>query len=486
MDTTIDWNGQPQKVTEGCRMPVHMSNSEEWPLAEIVSKKDNEDGTFDFYVHYIDYNKRLDEWVAQTRLNLEKVQLPKVEDKKKSSAASSASTSKSKSKLNQSKSKQQNNSQPALASSSSQPPLTPQQSESLPVVLTENDASAALTPAVNKNKAGNLFGRKRKANDEVDSADSPRPTTEEKTNNLRSGGSMSTHAHDDVVTRVKNIDIIEIGKHRIKPWYFSPYPVELTRVPCIYVCEFCLKYVKSLPCLKRHREKCTLYHPPGNEIYRKEKLSFFEIDGRKQKSYSQNLCLLAKLFLDHKTLYYDTDPFLFYIMTIFDDDGFHIVGYFSKEKESSEDYNVACILTLPSYQRMGYGKVLIEFSYELSKFEGKTGHPEKPLSDLGLLSYRSYWSQTILEILLQLKSEEGTSPNITINEVCEMTSIRKEDVISTLQHLNLLQYYKGQYVICITKDILESHSKAMKKRKIRIDPKCLHWQPKDWAKRGKW
>ena len=67
-----------------------------------------------------------------------------------------------------------------------------------------------------------------------------------------------------------------------------------------------------------------------------------------------------------------------------------------------------------------------------------------------------------------------------------MTSIRKEDVISTLQHLNLLQYYKGQYVICITKDILESHSKGMKKRKIRIDPKCLHWQPKDWAKRGKW
>lgn len=67
-----------------------------------------------------------------------------------------------------------------------------------------------------------------------------------------------------------------------------------------------------------------------------------------------------------------------------------------------------------------------------------------------------------------------------------MTSIRKEDVISTLQHLNLLQYYKGQYVICITKDILDSHAKSMKKRKIRIDPKCLHWQPKDWAKRGKW
>lgn len=33
-----------------------------------------------------------------------------------------------------------------------------------------------------------------------------------------------------------------------------------------------------------------------------------------------------------------------------------------QEKESSEDYNVACILTLPPYQRKGFGKLLIEFS----------------------------------------------------------------------------------------------------------------------------
>ena len=46
--------------------------------------------------------------------------------------------------------------------------------------------------------------------------------------------------------------------------------------------------------------------------------------------YAQNLCLLAKMFLDHKTLYYDTDPFLFYVMTEYDSVGFHIVGYFSK------------------------------------------------------------------------------------------------------------------------------------------------------------
>jgi len=30
--------------------------------------------------------------------------------------------------------------------------------------------------------------------------------------------------HDDIVTRMKNVEMIEIGKYRIKPWYFSPYP----------------------------------------------------------------------------------------------------------------------------------------------------------------------------------------------------------------------------------------------------------------------
>jgi len=311
--------------------------------------------------------------------------------------------------------------------------------------------------------------------DSQDSSPSPRMT-----------GSLVSH-NDDIVTRMKNIEMIELGKHRIRPWYFSPYPQEFTSLPCIYLCEFCLRFAKSRKCLERHKAKCNLRHPPGNEIYRKGTISFFEIDGRKNKMYAQNLCLLAKLFLDHKTLYYDTDPFLFYVMTEFDQRGFHIVGYFSKEKESTEDYNVACILTLPPYQRKGYGKLLIEFSYELSKFEGKSGSPEKPLSDLGLLSYRSYWSQTILDILIDTKPTElGEKPQITITEISELTSIKKEDVISTLQHLNLINYYKGQYIVTLAYEIVEAHQRTAEKRKIRIDSKCLHWTPKDWSKRGKW
>lgn len=57
----------------------------------------------------------------------------------------------------------------------------------------------------------------------------------------------------------------------------------------------------------------------------------------------QSLCLLSKLFLDHKTLYYDVDPFLFYVMTEVDKKGAHVVGYFSKEKESPDDHNLAYV-----------------------------------------------------------------------------------------------------------------------------------------------
>ena len=71
-------------------------------------------------------------------------------------------------------------------------------------------------------------------------------------------------------------------------------------------------------------------HPPGNEIYRHGELAMFEIDGLQEKVYCQNLCYIAKLFLDHKTLYYDVDPFLFYVLCELDDQGFHTTGYFSK------------------------------------------------------------------------------------------------------------------------------------------------------------
>ena len=54
-------------------------------------------------------------------------------------------------------------------------------------------------------------------------------------------------------------------------------------------------------------------------------MSVFEVDGYIHKLYCQNLCLLAKLFLDHKTLYFDVEPFMFHVLTEVDKYGCHLV-----------------------------------------------------------------------------------------------------------------------------------------------------------------
>lgn len=125
------------------------------------------------------------------------------------------------------------------------------------------------------------------------------------------------------------------------------------------------------------------------------------------------------MFLDHKTLYYDVEPFLFYVMTEVDDLGARFVGYFSKEKRSP-DNNVSCIMTLPVRQRKGWGQLLIDFSeshenlqkggadesgYLLSKKEGRVGSPEKPLSGLGAVTYKKYWQ---LAVFAYLRDKTGT------------------------------------------------------------------------------
>ena len=234
---------------------------------EVIEKR-TVDGKAEYYVHYTDFNRRLDEWVAADRLH------------------------------------------------------TPQAS----VGRSAADRKRKLDPAVASYGGATLSHADEAAAGELDAA---------------------TQREHEAATRVKNINKIILGKWEIQTWYFSPFPKEYSSCDTLYFCEYDLHFTKKPEALQRYLRRSQLVHPPGDEIYRHGNISVFEVDGARARSFCQNLCLLAKLFLDHKTLYYDVDPFLFYVMTEWDEQGCHPVAYFSKEKYSAEEYNLACILTLP-------------------------------------------------------------------------------------------------------------------------------------------
>ncbi|KAH7383289.1 hypothetical protein BKA66DRAFT_92792 [Pyrenochaeta sp. MPI-SDFR-AT-0127] len=275
-------------------------------------------------------------------------------------------------------------------------------------------------------------------------------------------------------TAASKIKCVNFGGWEIDTWHAAPYPEEYSKNRVLYICEFCLKYMNSDYVAWRHKLKCPAKHPPGDEIYRDGKYSFFEVDGRKNPVYCQNLCLLAKLFLGSKTLYYDVEPFLFYVMTENDNYGCHFVGYFSKEKRPSSLNNVSCILVLPIHMRKGYGQYLIEFSYLLTRVERKTGSPEKPLSDMGLVSYRKYWRLVLCEELLQQKGP------ISISAISDRTGMTPDDIVSALEGLRALvrDPVTRKYALRLDLNYFKQYiEKCNAAGNPKINDECLVWTP---------
>lgn len=44
-----------------------------------------------------------------------------------------------------------------------------------------------------------------------------------------------------------------MGKYEMDAWYFAPYPDEYGKVSTLYVCEYCLKYMKYPRTVSRHK-----------------------------------------------------------------------------------------------------------------------------------------------------------------------------------------------------------------------------------------
>lgn len=437
-----------------------------------------------FYCNFDNFNKRLDEWVPAERIDFNQdVEWPnpeKPKDTKKAVAPVLKKTATAPKKAQ--KRPTIITREASVASEGGTPhPWTEfvESQKQSPGSLTDEKLTLALdldaTPGAEDDDSMDV-------DEAANSAVSAKAETqthfsrEEEIEKLRTGGSMTQNQAE--ISRIRNISKVQFGKYDLFPWYFSPYPESFTQEDLIYICEFCLCYYADFKSFTRHRQKCTLQHPPGNEIYRDDYVSFFEIDGRRQRTWCRNLCLLSKMFLDHKTLYYDVDPFLFYVMTTRDEKGCHLIGYFSKEKESADGYNVACILTLPQFQRKGYGRILIQFSYELSKIEGKLGSPEKPLSDLGLLSYRQYWTENLIEKLLE---DNAATAKCSIEQLANKLAMTPTDVESTLQALKMQVYHRGEHKIVLPTHLIKKHEAAKEKQKTRpkrtIDPARIQWKP---------
>lgn len=472
---------QPLEI--GTKAPCRWRKGEMQECEIIERRKRPGTETYEYYVHYSSFNRRLDEWVGFERFDIEA--LVRVEKKKMARrAASDRATNANRAKSKRKDGKKRKSCSGAAAASAAAAAARNEAAATAAAAVAAEDAAPGSAKAVAAAEVAAMAAQKveeMRSGITLQSAGlsgrGERGTmkAQKEAAALREAGTTiekkEAEKEHEEATKVKNIQTIVLDKYSIDTWYYSPFPGDYSQYSTLYFCGFCLKFVRTPGALSRHCARCELQHPPGCEIYRKDNISVFEVDGATNRIYCQNLCYIAKLFLDHKTLYYDVDPFWFYIMCEVDERGAHVVGYFSKEKFSEDSYNVACILTLPPYQRRGFGKFLIAFSYELSKLENRVGSPEKPLSDLGLLGYRSYWAKVLIDLLRE--DDKKVPTPISVHEIMQRTMMKEEDVIGTLQVLGVIQYYEGQHII----DLRKVAGLKLGSRGLPCDPSCIRWTP---------
>ncbi|OAA64707.1 histone acetyltransferase [Niveomyces insectorum RCEF 264] len=178
--------------------------------------------------------------------------------------------------------------------------------------------------------------------------------------------------------------------------------------------------------------------------------SIWEVDGEKDGLFCQNLSLFAKLFLDNKSVFFDVTGFYYFLLVYTPPVSSasaslraantptaasaaaaaaagsttdkavgggavprpRVVGFFSKEKMSWDNNNLACILVFPPWQRKGLGALLMGISYEISRREGVLGGPEKPISDLGKKSYKRFWAGEIARWLLSVDLSSASASSL--------------------------------------------------------------------------
>jgi len=88
---------------------------------------------------------------------------------------------------------------------------------------------------------------------------------------------------DDDLERVRNVEWILYAGYDIATWYYSPFPEEYHDCQRLFICDYCLKYIRHVDNYVDHTRTCKRKRPPGVVVYSKGVNKIYKVDGSKEK-----------------------------------------------------------------------------------------------------------------------------------------------------------------------------------------------------------
>ncbi|KAH3668551.1 hypothetical protein OGAPHI_002305 [Ogataea philodendri] len=211
-------------------------------------------------------------------------------------------------------------------------------------------------------------------------------------------------------------------------------------IKMLHFCQACFKYTTECDEMFRHYSYCSFRRNlPGQVMYQDDTCTIRRVSGRKHKLFCQCLSILAKFFLDNKSVFFNVEYYDYFVIYQTLDGVPTPMGFYSRELLSWDQNNLSCILVIPCYQKQRLGSKLIEFSYYLSNHEQIVSGPERPLSPFGKLSYLSYWTKSLSREFLYGKL--STNTHVTLELISQKTGFRSEDILLSLDHMQSLFEY---------------------------------------------
>lgn len=205
----------------------------------------------------------------------------------------------------------------------------------------------------------------------------------------------------------------------------------------LHVCPHCFKFTDIEVEMSQHLKFCNFHDKfPGKIMYMDDNVIIRKIRGVSNKLFCQCMCLMAKFFLDNKSIFYDLNYFDFYVIYGKIDRKEYPMGFYSRELLSWEMNNLSCICVFPCYQKLHLGTKLIDFSYKLSEYEQQISGPERPLSTLGKVTYLKYWSKKISQLFVY--GSLSFKKHLTLQIISEKSGFRIDDLLLTFAYMNVL------------------------------------------------